>query len=746
MFKKWKILLSFALLQIFFLPMYVSNAMDLSSLFEGIDFDQLAKDMESMLEDIEKQDSNKESTPEKSIADFPEREPSLKRAEDPDESASVDIKTLFLEPIKIESSSRDDKKGSYRFSKAKLNAYDHYMNLLVDHLTTIEKKIDASKIFSPEFKTHFTQDKSTIDEVVVSDALISTKKMYKRVFFLSNFSELRKKIVAAVEKLEAIDKRIAFDLTQEEKVTDNLKKRAEGPAFKSQVTPLELPQYGHRGKKSAVKTTREKLPTSKRPAYRTLSYHPSKHDKLEKDLKTLFAKDISEISKTLSSVRTTKESEAEIQKKVKKREQQIQAARQRAAQKFSGGGFGSSGYRRPSGYRSSDPSSSWGPSSPWGGSGAGRGWGGGGPSRWGQANPWDPTGSTNNPSKKSDADAKNNEKDMKNPETEGFGKTGKASKETKDLQKAKNHIEALLALMKKTSPSEVVANLEDVAQHISKMNAILSEVEPKKNKEFKETLKKAYENYYPKILNALETLTIAGSGGGLMFKSGIYESALRTIYNECTSAIQSSTMKSKAASCAKEYAARKELEANKRNQGKNELESIKKQAETMKSLLPYGSPEISALIEKINQLLQSVEQTVQPTYQQQASVSETASPRSQNAPHRRIRRRPAAHQDLATLKRNLTRQRDTTTRYFNNYIENVATAENANDAPISGRQIKAKTETLKHVEHLKARAEKAFNNAQRATDIAEFNNYIKNTEELKNEAQEAVETLYEMFD
>lgn len=217
----------FSLIFTFILGIVYLGAFNFDELFKGVDFDKLAQDMERAL-------SEKKTGPGRRPMKRPWENP-FGRTQKPSKQASSanqadqeeekDNKTLFLESLIINKDTKDQKKesgandgkiGTYVFSRAKRQAYHFYMNHFIDLLKEIERKIDASETFSPEFKVVFADFKTNTDDIVVAHGVIKGHKMYQRVFFLPQFAALRKKIVDACERLELLNKRIVIDLAQEE--------------------------------------------------------------------------------------------------------------------------------------------------------------------------------------------------------------------------------------------------------------------------------------------------------------------------------------------------------------------------------------------------------------------------------------------------------------------------------------------------------------------------------------------------
>ncbi|MBY0353465.1 hypothetical protein K2W90_03810 [Candidatus Babeliales bacterium] len=219
------------------------NAFNFDELFKGVDFDKLAQDMERALSE-KKSGPAQRPTWGQPFGPRAMQKPELNKAKDTSENQEEekDNRTLFLESLIInkdpQAKPAEDtaKVGTYVFSHAKREAFRFYMNQFVDLLKEVERKIDSSENFSPEFKVIFSDFKTNIDEITVAHGIINDHKMYQRVFFLPQFEELRKKIVDACERLEQLNKRIVIDLAQEEATTKTENKLQE--LAQTPTTPL----------------------------------------------------------------------------------------------------------------------------------------------------------------------------------------------------------------------------------------------------------------------------------------------------------------------------------------------------------------------------------------------------------------------------------------------------------------------------------------------------------------------------
>lgn len=217
----------FSLIFTFILGIVYLGAFNFDELFKGVDFDKLAQDMERALSEKKTgQGRRPMRRPWKNpFGSTQKSSKPVSSANQADQEEEKDNKTLFLESLIINKDTKDQKKesgandgkiGTYVFSRAKRQAYHFYMNHFIDLLKEIERKIDSSETFSPEFKVVFADFKTNTDDIVVAHGIIKSHKMYQRVFFLPQFTALRTKIIDACERLELLNKRVVIDLAQEE--------------------------------------------------------------------------------------------------------------------------------------------------------------------------------------------------------------------------------------------------------------------------------------------------------------------------------------------------------------------------------------------------------------------------------------------------------------------------------------------------------------------------------------------------
>lgn len=190
-------------------------------LFKGVDFDKLAKDIESMLEEEEKLPKNPHASQSQSLR-LPSSlgVPAQKATSAQPQAASVnpirmDKKSLFLDPLVIQKNG--GQKPSYTFPPEKFESFTFYKNEFIEELKHIEREIDLPGEFSIEFKEQFLKHKATIDTIVVALEFIANRRFYIRAFFLPQFNELRKKVIEALEKLYQLNKRIALKVYAEQK-------------------------------------------------------------------------------------------------------------------------------------------------------------------------------------------------------------------------------------------------------------------------------------------------------------------------------------------------------------------------------------------------------------------------------------------------------------------------------------------------------------------------------------------------
>jgi len=207
--------------------------------------DELFKDLEQMLGDEQVQPTT--PVPAQPTSTTPQPVKPRKVVA----TGKKDYQTLFLESL----DAVPEKKGQEKQEQLELTsdhkkAYAHYMNDFVDTLKEIEKNIDTSQKFSPEFKTVFHNFKTSIDDIVIADEQIKGKKLYMNLFFKKPFEELRQKIVDTLPTIKSLHQRVvSFVSQQEETITDSseLEQLATDKPQVSFDEPTAIPTPGKRG-------------------------------------------------------------------------------------------------------------------------------------------------------------------------------------------------------------------------------------------------------------------------------------------------------------------------------------------------------------------------------------------------------------------------------------------------------------------------------------------------------------------
>lgn len=159
---------------------------------------------------------------------------------------SKDLKTLFIESLGTQkpqggsSYGSQAKKQKIVISKKKNESYNYYMNGLVKKIRLIER-ITASnpgRVFGPPFLVGFDSVIDSIDQIDGSYHLVSSKKMYLRIFFGQHLQKIREQIVALHPKLDATLKKLRPLLHKEESLDDDissLQREAKKSAVKTRL-------------------------------------------------------------------------------------------------------------------------------------------------------------------------------------------------------------------------------------------------------------------------------------------------------------------------------------------------------------------------------------------------------------------------------------------------------------------------------------------------------------------------------
>ena len=215
---------SLVALMYFCLSFWGAKTFNFEDLFQGVDFDQLAKDIQKAVDEAEAKGEfpgrpiptaapiNQPgfSSPMAELSTEPE-----KKARPDQKDLGKDLKKLFLEPIVI--SQDKGKQQPIKVSDQKQKAYDYHMNQFVELLASVEQIVETSHKFSDQFKQFFTHYQDAIDEITVQKDIFASKKLYLLVLYTDSpaTNELRKKIVTTVDELSKLHKKIAVSEAQE---------------------------------------------------------------------------------------------------------------------------------------------------------------------------------------------------------------------------------------------------------------------------------------------------------------------------------------------------------------------------------------------------------------------------------------------------------------------------------------------------------------------------------------------------
>lgn len=236
-------------LMYFCLSFWSAKTFSFEDLFQGVDFEQLAKDIEKAVEEAEA----KGELPARPITTgaplgqpaFPLTAPVIEPFIEPEKKTATnqqdlgkDFKNLFLEPIVI--NQEKGKQAPIKVSEQKQKAYDYYMDKLVELLASVEQIVETSPKFSDQFKQFFTHYQDALDEITVQKDIFASKKLYLAVLYADNpaTNELRKKIITTVDELIKLDKQIR--LTEAEEIKSAEKEHAE--LLKRAQKKLDLPE------------------------------------------------------------------------------------------------------------------------------------------------------------------------------------------------------------------------------------------------------------------------------------------------------------------------------------------------------------------------------------------------------------------------------------------------------------------------------------------------------------------------
>lgn len=228
---------SLVALMYFCLSFWSAKSFSFEDLFQGVDFDQLAKDIQKAVDEAEAKGELPARPMQPAAAPtFPPLMPELskeheKKARADQQDLGKDLKKLFLDPIVI--AQEKGKQEPVKVSDQKQKAYDHYMDQLVELLASVEQIVETSPNFSDQFKQFFTHYQDALDEITVQKDIFASKKLYLTVLYTDNpaTNELRKKIVTTVDELSKLHKQIevseAEEMRSAEREHTELLKRAQ---------------------------------------------------------------------------------------------------------------------------------------------------------------------------------------------------------------------------------------------------------------------------------------------------------------------------------------------------------------------------------------------------------------------------------------------------------------------------------------------------------------------------------------
>ncbi|MBS1987475.1 hypothetical protein JST56_00610 [Candidatus Dependentiae bacterium] len=230
------------------LSFWSAKTFSFEDLFQGVDFEQLAKDIEKAVEEAEaKGELPARPMPGAAISQptFPLTAPVTEPFIEPEKKAAADkqdlgkdLKNLFLEPIVI--TQEKGKQAPIKVSDQKQKAYDYYMDQLVELLASVEQIVETSPKISDQFKQFFTHYQDALDEITVQKDIFASKKLYLAVLYADNpaTNELRKKIVSTVDELSKLHKQIQVTEAQEIKSAE----REQAELLKRAQEKLDLPE------------------------------------------------------------------------------------------------------------------------------------------------------------------------------------------------------------------------------------------------------------------------------------------------------------------------------------------------------------------------------------------------------------------------------------------------------------------------------------------------------------------------
>jgi len=184
-------------------------------LFKDVDWEQVTKDMEKILEEMEQEEKAKEAEAASTVSKE-EEAPGLKPQGETPVKADLSKKSdteLFLNPI-VEK--KPEKKGEKKISRPWiaqecLDASKRIFKKFEGHLQSLEKKIIAHRNIGPDYKEEFMTYAGHLGLFSAAVGNITSKTVYQR-------------IILAPEEADSKDKKISEDMKSYRKIAvDNLK-------------------------------------------------------------------------------------------------------------------------------------------------------------------------------------------------------------------------------------------------------------------------------------------------------------------------------------------------------------------------------------------------------------------------------------------------------------------------------------------------------------------------------------------
>lgn len=251
------------------LSFWAAKTFSFEEFLQGVDFEKLTKDIEKSLEKSEQQ---KEAPlpPMPSDQTDQKQETSAPEQEEQNESSKIeDIETVFTEPITpvIEKG----RPAPIKVSSNKAKAYDHFVGKMVNQLSELELIIENSPKISEIFRLFFTEFQSAIDEFIVQNDNIKSKKgiyLAKLYEDKEGANELRKKIVVASKKLDKFCQKLKLSEETELKNEENDEQELNELAQKKLDPPsnqkiIERKARGSRGAKESSSDSENKVAEAK---------------------------------------------------------------------------------------------------------------------------------------------------------------------------------------------------------------------------------------------------------------------------------------------------------------------------------------------------------------------------------------------------------------------------------------------------------------------------------------------------